>query len=222
MKKMLMTIICIMAMLLSGCAGQEQTGSKYAEKQSIEVPAEETLETPPAELKEEDDNMAKKTNIIIETSMGKIEVALNDREAPVTVENFVSYVTEGFYDGTVFHRVIDGFMIQGGGFTADGGKKKTHAPITLESKNGLKNKRGTIAMARTMVPDSATSQFFINVADNAMLDYAPGNDGYAVFGRVTSGMEVVDAIKAVKTTTKNGMADWPVEDVIIEKVYVRE
>ncbi|MBW2972096.1 peptidyl-prolyl cis-trans isomerase [Candidatus Woesearchaeota archaeon] len=166
--------------------------------------------------------MAKKTNIIIETSMGKIEVALNDREAPVTVENFVSYVTEGFYDGTVFHRVIDGFMIQGGGFTADGGKKKTHAPITLESKNGLKNKRGTIAMARTMVPDSATSQFFINVADNAMLDYAPGNDGYAVFGRVTSGMEVVDAIKAVKTTTKNGMADWPVEDVVIEKVYVRE
>ena len=165
--------------------------------------------------------MAKKTMIVMETSKGTIELALNGRDAPVTVENFLRYVAESHYDGTVFHRVIGSFMIQGGGFTPDGVQKKTYEPIRLESQNGLLNKRGSIAMARTNVPDSATSQFFINVVDNRMLDYAPGNDGYAVFGKVVSGMEVVDAIKAVDTTTKNGMDDWPVEDVVIEKVYVK-
>ena len=147
---------------------------------------------------------------------------LDKKNAPVSVENFLSYVSEGHYDGTVFHRVIDGFMIQGGGFTPDGEQKTTHPPIKLESQNGLKNSRGTIAMARTMIPDSATSQFFINVVDNAMLDYSQGNPGYAVFGKVVSGMEVVDAIKDVDTSTKNGMGDWPVEDVMIEKVYVKD
>jgi peptidyl-prolyl cis-trans isomerase B (cyclophilin B) len=131
-------------------------------------------------------------------------------------------VSEGFYDGTVFHRVIPGFMIQGGGFTPDGAQKPTHGQIKLESSNGLKNKVGTIAMARTSIPDSATSQFFISIADNGFLDYAPGNDGYAVFGMVTKGMDVVNAIAAVKTSTRDGNGDWPVEDVVIKKVSVKK
>jgi len=215
-------LVLILMMLISGCAVVEQK-REYTEKQSITVPAEPeedmAPEEPATELEEEDENMAKKVTVVMETSKGTIEIDLNERDAPVTVANFLTYVDEGFYDGTVFHRVIDGFMIQGGGFTPDGKQKKTHSPIELESQNGLKNKRGSIAMARTNVPDSATAQFFINVADNAMLDYAPGNDGYAVFGKVVSGMEVVDSIKSVQTTTKGGMADWPVEDVMIEKVY---
>lgn len=177
--------------------------------------------TPKKAIKDnvEDDNMQ---NVIIETSMGNIEIELDSENAPVSVENFLRYVNEGFYDGTVFHRVISNFMIQGGGFNPDGSQKDTHDPIKLESDNGLKNLKGTIAMARTNVPDSATSQFFINVVDNDFLNAAPGNDGYAVFGKVVSGMDVVDKIKSVKTTTKHGMGDWPVEDVLIEKVYVKQ
>ncbi|NJL43794.1 MAG: peptidyl-prolyl cis-trans isomerase [Nitrosarchaeum sp.] len=156
--------------------------------------------------------------VVIETSEGVIELELDAGKAPVTVENFLGYVDAGFYDGTIFHRVIDGFMIQGGGFTPDGSQKKTRAPILLESGNGLRNARGTIAMARTSVPDSATSQFFINVVDNAFLDKAPGNDGYAVFGRVTKGMDVVDRIAKVSTRSKGGNRDWPVQDVVIVRV----
>jgi cyclophilin family peptidyl-prolyl cis-trans isomerase len=221
MKKTTLTIsLAILLILIAGCV---QT-PEYIEKGTIvntqETP-EPNIEDVSAEPEQEEDTMAKKTTIVMETSKGTIELALNGRDAPVTVENFLRYVAEGHYDGTVFHRVIDGFMIQGGGFTTDGKQKGTHSPIKLESQNGLLNKRGSIAMARTNVPDSATNQFFINVADNRMLDYAPGNDGYAVFGKVVSGMEVVDAIKAVETTTKNSMDDWPVEDVLIEKVYVK-
>ena len=156
----------------------------------------------------------------LETSKGDIVIELYPEYSPVTVDNFLSYVEDGSYDGTVFHRVIDGFMIQGGGFTIDGDEKETNAPIELESDNKLSNERGTIAMARTSVPDSATNQFFINVADNDFLNYAPGNDGYAVFGRVVEGMEIVDSIKGVKTTVKNGMQDWPVEDVVILKAMI--
>ena len=119
--------------------------------------------------------------VVLETSKGNIEITLDRGRAPVTVDNFLRYVKEGNYDGTVFHRVIDGFMIQGGGFTPDGKQKQVHEPIKLESGNGLKNLAGTVAMARTMSPDSATSQFFINLIDNGFLDYAPGNPGYAVF-----------------------------------------
>ncbi|MEA3399386.1 MAG: peptidylprolyl isomerase [Patescibacteria group bacterium] len=155
--------------------------------------------------------------IIITTNKGIIEVELDREAAPITVENFLKYVDEGFFDGTIFHRVMDNFMIQGGGFTPDGKEKKNHNPIKLESQNGLKNTRGTIAMARTSVPDSATSQFFINVVDNDFLNYAPGNDGYAVFGIVTKGMDVVDEIKTVKTQT-NPMPDWPVETILIESI----
>lgn len=161
------------------------------------------------------------SNIVrLETSMGAIVVELDRQAAPVTVKNFLEYVESGFYDGTIFHRVIPGFMIQGGGFTKNLDRKKTHNPIINEAKNGLSNKRGTIAMARTNDPNSATSQFFINHKDNAPLDYSGRNAGYAVFGKVTEGMDVVDAIATVKTTTRNGMADVPVEPVVINSAKV--
>lgn len=161
--------------------------------------------------------------VVLETSRGNIEIELDRENAPVTVENFVAYVNDGFYDGTVFHRVISNFMIQGGGFTGNGTQKETKPPIPLESDNGLKNTRGTVVMARTNQPDSATSQFFINVADNPFLDYASGNDGYAVFGKAVSGMDVVDEIKSVPTTTKYGAyQDWPVEDVVILRAYMKK
>mgnify|MGYP002628735082 CR=1 FL=1 len=158
--------------------------------------------------------------VVFETSEGIIKVKLDRENAPITVENFVGYVNEGFYDGLVFHRVMSGFMIQGGGFTPDGNQKETRDEIKLESQNGLSNDRGTIAMARTNVPDSASSQFFINLVDNGFLNYGPGNDGYAVFGKTIEGLDVVDAIGAVETTTKKGMGDWPVEEVVITKAYM--
>lgn len=162
------------------------------------------------------------THVILETSKGTIEVEVYPDKAPATVNNFLSYVNEGFYDGTVFHRVIPRFMIQGGGFTPNGDQKPTREPIKLESNNGLKNGIGTVAMARTSVPDSATSQFFINVANNDFLNYAPGNDGYAVFGKVTKGTDIVSSIVAIRTGNKYGMPDWPTEDVIITKAYVKK
>lgn len=160
----------------------------------------------------------------MQTSLGVIVLELDSAKAPKTVGNFVQYVNGGFYDGTVFHRVIDGFMIQGGGYTADYGKKPTRAPLKNEADNGLKNKRGTIAMARTRDPHSATAQFFINVADNDSLDHrspAPGHWGYAVFGHVVEGMDVVDKIREV-TTGPGGpfRRDVPQTPVIIEKVTV--
>ncbi|MFH1221681.1 MAG: peptidylprolyl isomerase [Candidatus Micrarchaeota archaeon] len=158
--------------------------------------------------------------VVLETSMGNIEIELNRAKAPVTVENFVTYVKAGQYDGTVFHRVIKGFMIQGGGF-AGGKEKPVQAPIKLESNNGLKNTAGTVAMARTNDPNSATSQFFINVADNSFLDYTPSNPGYAVFGKVTSGMDVVKKIEAVQTASRGNYDDWPVQDVVIQKAYMK-
>jgi peptidyl-prolyl cis-trans isomerase A (cyclophilin A) len=156
--------------------------------------------------------------VVMKTSAGDIKIELDRKKAPVTVKNFLRYVDEKFYDGTVFHRVIDGFMIQGGGFTKDLSEKETHAPIANEGKNGLKNERGTIAMARTNDLDSATAQFFINVVDNGGLDY-PNNGGYAVFGRVISGLNVVDKIKSVKTgTPKPGMENCPVDAVVIQSI----
>jgi cyclophilin family peptidyl-prolyl cis-trans isomerase len=158
--------------------------------------------------------------VTLETSKGVIKLELDAERAPMTVANFVQYVGDGFYDGTVFHRVIPGFMIQGGGYAPDGSGKPTREPIELESANGLKNLRGTIAMARTMVTDSATSQFFINLVDNDFLDRAPGNEGYAVFGRVLEGMDVVNAIAAVETGTRGYYEDWPVEDIVIIRAYI--
>ena len=161
------------------------------------------------------------TIVVLVTSMGNIEIALATKEAPVTTKNFLGYVEDDFYVDTVFHRVMQGFMIQGGGFTPAGTQKTTGGPIVLEADNGLKNKRGTIAMARTSDPDSATSQFFINLVDNAFLDKSPGNDGYTVFGEVVEGLDVVDAIGGVKTTTKGLYDDWPEEDIVILGAYVK-
>jgi cyclophilin family peptidyl-prolyl cis-trans isomerase len=157
------------------------------------------------------------SNVVkLQTSMGNIVIELNEQAAPVTVRNFLGYVEAGFYDGTIFHRVIPGFMIQGGGFTPQMIQKKTLDPIVNEAKNGLSNKRGTIAMARSKNPNSATAQFFINHRDNDFLDYKGDNQpGYAVFGKVIEGMDVVDAIASVETTTRGGMEDVPVKPVVI-------
>ena len=159
------------------------------------------------------------TIVELKTSEGPIKIELADKEAPVSVKNFLSYVNEKFYDGTVFHRVIDGFMIQGGGYAIDGDKlneKTTKSPIVNEAKNGLKNDRGTIAMARTSAPDSATAQFFINLVNNDRLNYPnPDGHGYAVFGRVVEGLDVVDKIGKSKTGNRFGMQDVPVTDVKI-------
>ncbi|UCF00496.1 MAG: peptidyl-prolyl cis-trans isomerase [Planctomycetota bacterium] len=157
----------------------------------------------------------------LETGMGDIVIELNEKAAPVTVGNFIRYVEEGFYDETIFHRVIPNFMVQGGGFTTDMVQKETHEPIVNEAGNGLKNDRGTVAMARTPHPDSATSQFFINHKNNGFLNYAGSSKpGYAVFGKVLKGMEVVDKIATVKTTTKRGHADVPVVPVVIKSAQV--
>jgi len=158
---------------------------------------------------------------VLETSKGNIEITLDRFKAPVTVDNFVKYIKEGFFDGTIFHRVIPGFMIQGGGFDAGGKEKRTHKAIRLESKNGLKNTKGTIAMARTNDPDSATSQFFINLIDNSFLNAGPGNQGYAVFGKVTAGMDVVEMIAKVRTGPHPPHSDWPREDIVIKRATIK-
>jgi peptidyl-prolyl cis-trans isomerase B (cyclophilin B) len=163
--------------------------------------------------------------INLHTSFGIISLELDAAKAPATVENFERYVREGFYDGTIFHRVIDGFMIQGGGMTANMVNKPTHEPIKNEADNGLKNERGTIAMARTGDPHSATAQFFINVSDNGFLNHrAPTQDGwgYCVFGKVVDGMDVVDRIKGVATSNAGFHQDVPAEPVLIEKVEIVE
>ena len=167
--------------------------------------------------------MEAELRVMLKTSKGDIVLELDWGAAPVTVENFLDYVKGGFYDGTIFHRVIVDFMIQGGGFTAEMEKKSTHAAIVNEASNGLKNDRGTIAMARTSNPDSATAQFFINVGNNSPLNYAGAdNPGYAVFGKVVEGMEVVDAIVSVATTTRGHYQDVPAEPVIIEAAKLLE
>ena len=156
----------------------------------------------------------------LQTNKGVIRIELDADKAPKTTANFLDYVRKGHFDGTIFHRVIDGFMIQGGGFVPGMKQKPTGAPIENEADNGLKNARYTIAMARTNDPNSATAQFFINVADNAFLDHSaptPQGWGYAVFGRVVSGEDVVDAIKGVRTGSKGFHQDVPVEDVVIDK-----
>lgn len=193
--------------LICGCADQmnKEKGNEKIERNTVSP----------------DINMVK-----LETSMGDIVIELDRQAAPVTTANFLEYASEGFYDRTIFHRVIRGFMIQGGGFTTKMEKKETHDPIINEAKNGLSNVRGTIAMARTSNPDSATCQFFINHADNTPLDYVENqNAGYAVFGKVLDGMDVVDAIASVKTTRRKNadgdiMDDVPVEPVIIKSAKI--
>jgi len=164
---------------------------------------------------------AKNPIVVMETSTGTIEIELDEARAPLSVKNFLQYVDAKFYDGTIFHRVINNFMIQGGGFTEKMEQKKTNAPIKNEADNGLKNNAGTIAMARTSDVNSGTSQFFINVQDNSALDHtntSPAGYGYAVFGKVINGMHVVNRIKMVRTGTVNGYGDVPMDAVIIKSV----
>jgi len=203
-------LMMIVFMVTGGCGSQAQKGIEdMGEKMVDKVAGEKKLE------------QARPRLVKLTTSKGDIVIELNWAAAPVSSANFVRYVEEGFYDGTIFHRVMKDFVVQGGGFTADMRRKKTHKPIINESKNGLKNTRGTIAMARTGEPDSATSQFYINLASSHFLDYAgPDRCGYAVFGRVVEGMDAVDRIAGVKTTTKRGMRDVPVEPVVIESARI--
>jgi cyclophilin family peptidyl-prolyl cis-trans isomerase len=179
---------------------------------TVAFAADEPATTPPAETPKEPAAME---FVLMSTTKGDIVLELNAEKAPITVANFLAYVDDKHYDGVIFHRVIPNFMIQGGGFTPDMKEKSTKAPIKNEWKNGLKNVRGSIAMARTAVHDSATSQFFINVVDNAALDMPRDGAAYAVFGRVVAGMDSVDAIRDVRTTTKAPHANVPVEPVII-------
>jgi peptidyl-prolyl cis-trans isomerase A (cyclophilin A) len=160
-------------------------------------------------------------SVEIETRQGRMVIELDAKKAPVTVANFLKYVRDGYYDGTIFHRVIDGFMIQGGGFTPSMAEKEAGPPIRNEAKNGLKNRRGTIAMARRPDPHSASAQFFINQQDNANLDF-PGHDGwgYAVFGRLTEGIEIVDRIAKAPTGSRGGHRNVPVEPIIIESIKI--
>ena len=163
--------------------------------------------------------------IVLQTTFGDISIELDHEKAPKTAANFEQYVRDGFYDGTLFHRVIDGFMVQGGGFDEDFNQKPTRDPIENEADNGLANEVGTLAMARTQDPHSATAQFFINVADNAFLNHSGKSIqgwGYCVFGRVVDGMEVVEKIRKVETTRRGMHADVPAQDVLIEKAYVKE
>jgi peptidyl-prolyl cis-trans isomerase A (cyclophilin A) len=156
--------------------------------------------------------------IRFETTLGEFTVELFEKEAPVTVANFLKYIDEGFFDGTIFHRIVPGFVIQGGGFTEDMSQKRTHPTIKNEADNGLKNARGTLSMARTNDINSATSQFFVNLKDNDALDHKRGNFGYAVFGKVTKGMEVIDQIASVETGRRKGHEDVPLEAVIMTSV----
>ena len=167
----------------------------------------------------------KKVPVIIETSLGTIELELNNEKAPISVKNFLNYVDKKFYDGLVFHRVIDDFMIQGGGFNEKLQLKPTDAPITNEANNGLKNDLGTIAMARTPNPNSASSQFYINLKNNDFLNYKgpmPQDYGYAVFGKVTKGLDIVQKIGKVKTTSSNQMRDVPAEPVVIKSIRKKD
>lgn len=190
-------LILSVVFLQAGCDKKEQANNNLTKKETNQM-----AEQP------------KSPKVRISTSKGDIVVELNQEKAPVSVANFLKYVNENFYDGTIFHRVIKGFMIQGGGMTADMRQKQTNPPIVNEAKNGLKNDRGTIAMARTSDPDSATSQFFINHADNDFLNYGVRDAGYAVFGKVVEGMDVVDAIANVKTRP----GDVPAETVVINSI----
>ncbi len=197
--------LCTAVILSFGCKEKQEMQNKQAKEEINETKKES--------------RQAKMVKL--QTSMGALVIELNEEAAPATVKNFLTYVEEGFYDGTIFHRVISNFMIQGGGFTEQMKRKETHAPITNEAGNGLKNDRGTVAMARTNDPHSATSQFFINHRNNDPLNYVENqNPGYAVFGKVIEGMDIVDAIAQVMTTARMGMRDVPVEPVIIKSAEV--
>jgi len=200
-------------MVTIGCGGGSPPPPAEEPAPAEEKPAAETAPAPTG------------TNPMVEmrTSLGTMKIELYPEKAPKTAENFLRYAREGFYDGTIFHRVISGFMIQGGGFTPDMSEKETRAPIANEASNGLKNVRGSLAMARTGDPHSASSQFFINTVDNPFLDFTAETVqgyGYAVFGQVVEGLETLDAIKKVSTGSRDGYDDVPVDPVVIESVRI--
>ncbi|MFI4954522.1 MAG: peptidylprolyl isomerase [Gammaproteobacteria bacterium] len=202
--------ISICALMLVGCENKQE-----------QKPAETT--SPAAEATQTENTSVENSYVKINTNQGSFVIELNGQKAPITVKNFMNYVNEGFYSQTLFHRVIPGFMIQGGGFTTDFEQKPTQPPIKNEADNGLKNLRGTVAMARTMDPNSASAQFFINLADNDFLDYrspTPQGWGYAVFGKVVEGMDVIDTISKEKTGSRSGHEDVPVNNVVIESIEV--
>ncbi len=206
-------VLCSFA-FLAGCTSAERGQSNDSNSNSRN-------NQQVSEKKGEKVSAGKNPTVVIETSMGNIEVELNQEKAPISTENFLKYADSGHYNGTIFHRVIRSFMIQGGGMTESMEQKPTQAPIKNEATNGLKNDRGTIAMARTGIVDSATSQFFINVVDNGMLNNTGTSAqtyGYAVFGKVTSGMDVVDKIKEVPTTSKGFHNDVPSTPIVIKSV----
>jgi cyclophilin family peptidyl-prolyl cis-trans isomerase len=237
------TLALLFAGLLAGCADPQMpdtglTGGSNSTKEAsrpgtdanapantpANAPDTAAANTPAANAPEPGGTGAGPVQVTLKTSMGTIELELDPEKAPLTVRNFVDYAKKGHYNGTIFHRVIPGFMIQGGGFTADMQEKPTGPPIKNEAGNGLKNLRGTVAMARTPDPHSATAQFFISVADNASLDHREPTDegfGYAVFGKVTKGMDVADKIVEVPTTTKGPHGDVPEKPVTIESVTVK-
>ena len=218
------TVVALALALPSLALAQNAPAHKAAAKPAATQPAAKKAAPAAAAAKKADAATAAAAapKVLVKTSLGDITLELYPDKAPKSVDNFLTYVKSGFYDGTIFHRVIAGFMIQGGGFTADLRQKKTRAPIAIESKNGLSNLRGTLAMARTMDPNSATAQFFINTVDNPRLDYAgDANPGYAVFGKVVAGMDVVDKIRAVETGAQGPFAsDVPKTPVVIEKVSI--
>ena len=232
MKKLLLILPILSVLLLSGCtdnALDTPPASPPAENVSEAPATKKAPETQPKEVvaektpEKETITTNNTTMITIETNLGDIEIELDEKAAPITVKNFLAYVDADFYAGTIFHRVIPGFMIQGGGFDTQSNQKPTKAPIKNEATNGLKNDTGTIAMARTSVVDSATSQFFINVKDNNMLNNSTRDFGYAVFGKVTSGMDIVTKIENVTTgqgmLSGNPSRDVPTEMVTINKIY---
>lgn len=221
---MLKRLIFTLALLVPALAFAQTTpapAKSVAAKHTAKTPTKASVKTnAPSDKAASADAQAAAPRVLLKTSLGDITLELNPDKAPKSVENFLAYVKSGFYDGTVFHRVIPTFMIQGGGFTVDLHQKKTRAPVVNESKNGLSNLRGTLAMARTADPNSATAQFFINTVDNPRLDYAgDANPGYCVFGKVVAGLDVVDKIRAVPTGAQGPFrSDVPTTPVVIEKV----
>ncbi len=206
--------ISMMGSVMSFAFGASAFAAQKTPKKEAQPVAVAAVSTPKANTK--------LVKVAMTTSMGVIKLELDPEKAPLTVKNFVSYVNAGQYTKTIFHRVINGFMIQCGGFDEKMNEKATRASVKNEASNGLKNERGTIAMARTSDPNSATAQFFVNLIDNRFLDYTPENPGYAVFGKVVSGMDVVDAIAQVKTGQFGMFSDVPVKPVIIENVKIEK
>lgn len=215
MRNILLLALFMCVGLVISCNQTSEQKSTEATTENTEAQTEETKET-------ENEKQGENPMVLISTNHGDIKLELNKEKAPITVENFLAYVKEGFYDGTIFHRVIPGFMVQGGGFEDGMNQKSTKDPIKNEADNGVTNDRGTVAMARTSVVDSATSQFFINLADNDFLNNGARDFGYAVFGKVVEGMDVVDKIAGVKTGTSGPFRDVPEETVTITSAKIVE